>query len=89
MIRPNPGVGAARREVLEDLMDVEKAREVLRWIETGKVKAVKTRTPMVSPFGLILITQSHTDFITGEERAQFLKRMHALQIGIIGKRGGS
>ena len=38
---------------------------------------------MVSPFGLNLLTQSHSDFIKVEDRINFLKRMHELQMKVI------
>ncbi len=78
-----PILQEARREVLEDVMDIKKTKEVLRWIESGKTKIKKIRTPMVSPFGLNLILQSHADLIKMEDRAAFLKRMHKLQMSII------
>ncbi|MCH7567829.1 MAG: ATP-dependent helicase [Nanoarchaeota archaeon] len=81
-----PILQEARREVLEDLMDIKNAKKVLSWIEQGKVKVKKVMTPMVSPFGLTLIAQSHSDLIKMEEKAVFLKRMHELQMGVIGEK---
>src|SRR3990167_2402869 len=40
-----PMLREARREVLEDLMDIKSAESVLKWIEQGKVKIKKVRTP--------------------------------------------
>jgi ATP-dependent Lhr-like helicase len=81
-----PILREARREVLEDLMDIHNAKEILKYVETGKIKVKKITTPLVSPFGLTLLTQSHSDFITVEARLQFLRRMHELQMGIIGRK---
>jgi len=78
-----PILREARREVLEDVMDVENAKQVLEWIEKKRIKLKVIRTPMVSPFGLNLITQSHSDLIKLEDRISFLKRMHELQLGVI------
>ena len=78
-----PILREARREVLEDLMDVGRAVEIVRAIEDGKIKFKIVRTPMVSPFGLNLLTQSHADFIKIEDRIAFLKRMHELHLKII------
>ena len=58
-----PILREARREVLEDLMDVERAFEILKMIENEKIRFKVVRTPMVSPFGLNLLTHSHTYFI--------------------------
>ncbi len=79
-----PILQEARREVLEDLMEIKNARWVLENIESGKIKFKFIRTPMVSPFGLNLILQSHADLIRMEDKAKFLKRMHELQLGVIG-----
>jgi len=81
-----PILREARREVFEDLMDIHNTREILRYMENGKIKVRKITTPLVSPFGLTLLTQSHSDFVTVEARLQFLRRMHELQMGIIGKK---
>lgn len=81
-----PILREARREVLKDVMDVENARKVLEAIEKGRTKIVKKRIPLVSPFGLTLIMQSHADLIRMEDKANFLKRMHQLHLKAIGKR---
>ena len=78
-----PILREARREVFEDLMDVVRAEEVLRWIENGKVKVKKIRTLLVSPFGLNLMMQGRSDLIKMEDRASFLKRMHELHLKAI------
>lgn len=78
-----PILREARREVLEDVMDIDNAIKVLQWIETGKVKVKKIRTPIVSPFGLNLMMQGRSDLIKMEDRASFLKRMHELHLKII------
>ncbi len=75
-----PILREARREVLEDLMDIENAKKVLLWIEQGKIKIVKKRTPIVSPFGLNLMMQGRSDLIKMEDRVAFLKRMHELHL---------
>jgi ATP-dependent helicase Lhr and Lhr-like helicase len=78
-----PILQEARREVFEDLMDVKNAKKVLEWIEQGKVKFEFTRTPIISPFGLNLYLQGKSDIIKLEDRADFLRRMHKLQTGVI------
>ena len=78
-----PILQEARREVLEDLMDINNAKEVLKKIEKGSIEVKIVNTPLVSPFGLNLIAQSHADLIRMEEKAAFLKRMHELHLKII------
>ncbi|MEK6896580.1 MAG: ATP-dependent helicase [Nanoarchaeota archaeon] len=79
-----PILQEARREVFEDLMDVPRALEILKQIERGDIKIKRVGVPLVSPFGLNLLAQSHSDLISMEDRAHFLKRMHELQMGVIG-----
>ncbi len=82
-----PILREARREVLEDLMDIKHAKVVLEWIEEGKVKIKIIKTPFVSPFGLQLMLQGRSDLIKMEDRASFLKRMHELHVkAIAGKK---
>jgi ATP-dependent helicase Lhr and Lhr-like helicase len=81
-----PILQEARREVLEDVMDIENARIVLEWIEKERIKVKIIRTPLVSPFGLNLIMQSHADLIRMEDRANFLKRMHQLHLKVISEK---
>lgn len=78
-----PILREARREVLEDLMDIKNAKEVLKWIETGKIKIVVKRVPFISPFGLNLIIQGRADMIKMEDKVKFLKRMHELHLKAI------
>ena len=82
-----PILREARREVFEDVMDIKNAKKVLEWIEKGRIKVKFVRTPLVSPFGLNLIMQSHTDFIKMEDKVSFLKRMHELHLGEIERKG--
>ena len=79
-----PILREARREVLEDLMDINNAEKVLKLIESGNIKIKKIRTPFVSPFGLTLTLQGRSDLIKMEDRANFLKRMHELHLKAIG-----
>ncbi len=78
-----PILREARREVLDDLMDLPRAKVILKSIASGKIKLKKVNVPLVSPFGLNLLLQSHADLISVEDRANFLKRMHQLHLGII------
>jgi ATP-dependent Lhr-like helicase len=80
-----PILREARREVMEDLMDVKNAEKVLRWIELGQVKTKVIKIRVVSPFGLDLLVRGRTDLIKMEDRAKFLKRMHELHLKIIKK----
>jgi ATP-dependent Lhr-like helicase len=66
----------ARREVMEDYMDVKNAKKVLELIETGKMEINQIDTKIPSPFAFNLVAQSYLDVLKYEERMEFIKRMH-------------
>jgi len=80
-----PILREARREVLEDLMDIQNAKVVLQWIKEGRVKLKIRETELPSPFALGIIMQGHSDMIKIEDKQAFLKRMHELHVKKIGK----
>ncbi len=82
-----PILREARREVLEDLMDMENAKLVLRHIEQKKVAIKIVETQLPSPFALQLILQGHSDLIRIEDKQAFLRRMHELHVKNIMKEG--
>jgi ATP-dependent Lhr-like helicase len=83
-----PILREARREVLEDLMDIESAKKVLSWIKEGKIKIKIRETHLPSPFALNLILQGQSDLIRIEDKQAFLKRMHDLHLKEIGRKKG-
>jgi ATP-dependent Lhr-like helicase len=68
----------ARREVLEDLMDIENTKKVLGWIEEKKVKIEEINTTIPTPFAFNLIIQGYSDVMKMEDRLEFVKRMHEM-----------
>jgi ATP-dependent Lhr-like helicase len=78
----------ARREVLEDLMDIENAKKVIKGIEEKKIKVEEMETFIPSPFALNLVTQGHTDIMKIEDKMEFLKRMHSNVLAKIGSKKG-
>ena len=75
-----PILREARREVLEDLMDIGNTKLVLQWIKEGRVKLKIRDTELPSPFALGIIMQGQSDLIKIEDKMSFLKRMHELHI---------
>ena len=71
-----PILKEARREVLEDLMDINDAGMVLGWIKDNKVKIDKIHTKLPSPFAFNLVLQGYSDLLKIEDKMAFLKRMH-------------
>ena len=66
----------ARREVLEDLMDIENTRLVLEGIEQKKIQLEEIHTSMPSPFAFNLVIQGYTDVMKIEDKIGFVRRMH-------------
>mgnify|MGYP001579526559 CR=1 FL=1 len=75
-----PILREARREVLQDLMDIESCRLVVQWLKEGRVKLKIRDTELPSPFALGIIMQGQSDMIRIEDKQAFLKRMHELHI---------
>ncbi|VVB82701.1 ATP-dependent DNA helicase Hel308 [uncultured archaeon] len=73
-----PILREARREVLEDLMDIESAKLILEWIKEGRVKLKIRDVDIPSPFALGIIMQGQSDMIKIEDKQAFLKRMHEI-----------
>jgi len=66
----------ARREVLEDVMDITHAKGVIELIRKGKLTVQFIETKVPSPFAFNLIVSSYTDIIKIEDKVEFLKNMH-------------
>ncbi len=80
-----PILNEARREVLEDVMDIENTKKVLNLIENKLVEIKIIDVTLPSPFTLNLILQGHSDLIKVEDKQAFLKRMHKLHMKVIGE----
>ncbi|MDA1196885.1 MAG: ATP-dependent helicase [Nanoarchaeota archaeon] len=66
----------ARREVLEDLMDIDNAKIIVEKIEKKGIKLEEFTTEIPSPFALNLVTQGQTDIMKIEDKTEFLRRIH-------------
>ena len=83
-INPNFSIlKEARREVLEDLMDIQNAKKVVKDIEDKKIKIEKIETRVPSPFAFNLVIQGYTDLLKMEDKVEFLKRMHNMVLAKI------
>ncbi|RJQ22289.1 ATP-dependent helicase [Candidatus Woesearchaeota archaeon] len=67
----------AKRECLEDLMDIHNAKRVLEHIASGKTKVTEIKTELPSPFALTLALLGYIDVLRIEDKYEFLRRMHA------------
>ena len=86
MTKSFPILKEARREVLEDLMDIQRAEVMLDLIKEGVVDLEKIDTMLPSPFALNLMLQGHYDLMRVEDKIEFLKRMHNEVMGAIVKK---
>lgn len=67
-----------RREVIEDLMDLHAALDVLTQIENKTIKIEEVVTFIPSPFALNLVMQGYSDILRMEDKQKFLQRMHQM-----------
>ncbi len=74
----------AKREVLEDLMDIENTKKVLKEIEEGKIKIAEIETSIPSPFAFKTALQGYIDILKIEDKHEFLHRMHQMVLAKIG-----
>lgn len=67
----------ARREALEDYMDVNNALKVIELIANlGKWKLKQINTIIPTPFAFNLVSQGYLDVLNQNDKAEFTKRMH-------------
>lgn len=69
-------VKEAKREVLEDLMDIENAREIIDKVESGDIQLEEIQTSIPTPFAFNIALMGVVDVLKMEDRVEFLKRMH-------------
>jgi ATP-dependent helicase Lhr and Lhr-like helicase len=81
-----PILKEARREVLEDLMDINNTKVVIDWIKEGKVKVEQITSKLPSPFALSIVLEGYTDLMKMEDKLEFLKRMHKEHLKEIGEK---
>lgn len=73
----------ARREVMEDYMDVKNAKKVLEMIQSGKMDLKQINTKIPTPFAFNLVAQGYLDVLKYEDRIEFIRRMHQAVINEI------
>ena len=72
------------REIMEDVMDVENAEKVLRWIEKGKVKVVEIPLQTIpSPFAHNIVLEGLSDVVLMEDKRALIERFHRAIMGRI------
>lgn len=76
----------ARREVLEDLMDIENAKKIIEMIKENKIELKQVNHDVPSPFAFNLVTQGYGDVMKMEDKVEFIKRMHKKIMERIGEK---
>lgn len=71
-----PILRAARREVLEDVMDLSAAKQVLAWLASGELAVEESSKGLPSPFAFKLVLQGYADIMRSQERQAFLRELH-------------
>ncbi len=59
-----------------DILDIEKAKEVIGWLKEGRVKVETIETEVPSPFAHNLIVLGEADVILMEDRKRRLLELH-------------
>ena len=71
-----PILQEARREALEDYMDIQNAEKVIEWVTNEEMRIKTINTVIPSPFAFNLISQGYLDVLNQNDKAEFTKRMH-------------
>ncbi|MEM3781436.1 MAG: ATP-dependent helicase [Candidatus Micrarchaeaceae archaeon] len=77
------------REILDDVMDMPRAREVLSSIKSGGTKYEVIETPIPSPFSHILITFGEADIVMMKDRRKHLRELRKYVLSRIKQRKAS
>jgi len=78
-----PILKEARREVLEDNMDINNLKLILEKIEKKEIEIKEIYTQIPSPFAFNIALQGRTDMLRMEDRVKFLRNMHNLVLAKI------
>jgi ATP-dependent Lhr-like helicase len=78
----------ARREVMEDLMDVTNAVHVLEAMEKGAIKVKDVSTDIPSPFAFEIVARGYSDIMRVGDKMEFLRKMHQMVLAKISLKEG-
>ncbi|MDT7886393.1 MAG: ATP-dependent helicase [Thermoproteota archaeon] len=79
-----PIIEETYREILEDVMDLPKAKLVLDKIRKKEIEVEFIKTPLPSPFSHILITFGEADIVLMKDRRKRLRDLHEAILKKIG-----
>ena len=78
-----PILKEAKREVLEDSMDLKNTKEIIKKINDKDITFEEIHTKIPSPFAFNLVLMGHLDILKMEDKIEFLKRMHSMVLAKI------
>ncbi|MGB9732674.1 MAG: ATP-dependent helicase [Candidatus Micrarchaeia archaeon] len=85
-INPNfPIIKETYREILEDVMDLPRAKEILKMVESGEIKYRIIKTPVPSPFSHLMLTFGEADIVMMKDRRKRIKELHNQVLKLINK----
>lgn len=71
-----PILKEARREAMQDYMDVENALKVIQGVAYEEIDIKTINTVIPSPFAFNLVSQGYLDVLNQSDKGEFTKRMH-------------
>ena len=66
----------ARREAMEDYMDINNALKVINMVDSGEMEIKTINTVIPSPFAFNLVSQGYLDVLNQNDKGEFTRRMH-------------
>ena len=71
-----PILKEAKREALEDYMDIKNAKKIINMIDNDEMEIKTINTVIPSPFAFNLVSQGYLDVLNQNDKKEFTKRMH-------------
>lgn len=83
-----PIIKETYREIMEDVMDLPRAKEILKKIKDGEIDYEIIETPIPSPFSHVMVTFGEADVVMMKDRRKHLRELHKHVLAQISKRYG-
>ncbi len=84
----HPIVRETLREIMQDYMDVDSAKKVLRWIEKGEIKVEVTGPSTIpSPFAHHILSIGYHDIVLMEDKRRLIMELHRRVMDYLRRRG--
>jgi len=70
-----PIIKETYREILEDVMDMPRAKEIIKSLKNGDIKYQIVETSVPSPFSHIMLTFGEADIVMMKDRRKHLREL--------------